>query len=52
MSGDRFGPVEEAQRDKVNSLSGADLFREEVLASHERIGASVDGTMAHIPDEV
>jgi hypothetical protein len=49
--GERFKAMEEAQRQKANTLSSAQVFREEVLEGQKRLGVSMDGTMVHIVDE-
>ena len=49
--GERFKEVEEAKREKANTPSSANEFRERVLGSQKRIGVSMDGTMVHIRGE-
>lgn len=49
--GERFKQVEEAERERANTLGSANSFREQVLGSEKRIGVSMDGTMVYIRDE-
>lgn len=43
--GERFKAIEEAQREKANTLASAQQFREKLLGSQRRLGVSMDGTM-------
>ena len=49
--GERFRGIEEAQREKANTLSSAHPIRQRVLGSEKRIGVGMDGTMVYILDE-
>ena len=49
--GEAFKAMEEAEREKANTPSRANEFRERVLGSEKRIGVGMDGTMVHIRDE-
>jgi hypothetical protein len=49
--GEAFKAIEEAEREKANTLSRAHEFRERVLGLEKRKGVSMDGTMVHIRDE-
>lgn len=46
-----FKAIEDAEREKANTLSRANEFRGRVLGSEQRIGVSMDGTMVHIRGE-
>jgi hypothetical protein len=49
--GEVFKEVEDTERQRANTPSGANAFRERVHGSQQRIGVSMDGTMVHIRDE-
>jgi len=49
--GTAFLEVEEEEREKANTPSSANAFRECVLGSEKHIGVSMDGTMVHIREE-
>jgi len=49
--GAQFKRVEEAERQKANTLASANSFRERVLGSDKRMGVSMDGTTVHILGE-
>jgi len=49
--GERFKVIEEAERERANTLSRVTSFRERMVESQKRVGVSMDGSMVHILDE-
>ncbi len=49
--GEQFKQIEEAEREKANTLGSVNSFREQVLGSEKRLGVSMDGTTVHILNE-
>lgn len=49
--GERFKAVEEAQRQKANTLGRAEQFRAQALGASQRLGVSMDGVMVFILGE-
>jgi hypothetical protein len=49
--GKRFKAIEKARREKANTLSRGNNFREQVLGSTKRMGVSMDGTKVYIREE-
>ena len=49
--GERFRELEERRREKANTLTSANRFRERVMGAEQRKGVSMDGTMVHIRGE-
>lgn len=49
--GERFRQVEEAEREKANTLPSVHQFRQQVLGSKQRMGVGLDGAMVHIREE-